>query len=153
VKFFCTLALAACSTVAAGQNSADQGVDRVIYLTSIEKTQEIQEVATVIRSVADIRSISTDASQRSLSVRGTAEQVALAESLAQELMAGQRSNAYDTGCQPATWSTFTTYLIARVSVTFRASPSRSGQSPTFGGHSRTMRRELSWCEVYPTKWR
>ena len=76
VNVFGSLILAACATTVTGQNSAEQGVDRVIYLTSIEKAQEIQEVATVIRSVAEIKSLSADMSQRSLSVRGTAEQIA-----------------------------------------------------------------------------
>ena len=95
VNVFGSLILAACATGVTGQNSAEQGVDRVIYLTSIEKAQEIQEVATVIRSVAEIKSLSADVSQRSLSVHGTAEQIALAESLATELMAGHGSSAYE----------------------------------------------------------
>ena len=64
-------------------------------LTNIEKPQEIAEVATTIRSIGDIRSLSTDTAQRSLSVRGTADQVALAESLAHELIIGRGSNAYE----------------------------------------------------------
>jgi hypothetical protein len=95
LKLFGSLFLAVCSSAAAGQNSSEQEVDRVIHLTSIEKPQDIQEIATVIRSVAEIKSLSADASARSLSVRGTAEQVTLAESLAYELTAGQGSNAYE----------------------------------------------------------
>jgi hypothetical protein len=95
VNVFGSLILATCATAVTGQTSAEQGVDRVIYLTSIEKAQEIQEVATVIRSVAEIKSLSAGVSQRSLSVRGTAEQIVLAESLAKELMAGHGSGTYE----------------------------------------------------------
>lgn len=95
VNVFGSLILATCATAVTGQTSAEQGLDRVIYLTSIEKAQEIQEAATVIRSVAEIKSLSADVSQRSLSVHGTAEQIALADSLAQELMAGHGSSTYE----------------------------------------------------------
>ncbi len=95
VKFFGFLFLAVCSTAARGQSSNEQEMDRVIHLTSVEKPQDIQELATVIRSSGEIKSLSADASERSLSVHGTAEQIALAESLAHELTAGQGSNAYE----------------------------------------------------------
>jgi hypothetical protein len=85
--------LAALVTVAAGQSSNEQ--DRVIYLTSIEKPQEMNEVATVIRSIAEIKSMSVDTSQRSLSFHAPAEQARVAELLAKELMAGQSSDAYE----------------------------------------------------------
>jgi hypothetical protein len=95
VHVFGSLILVTCATVLSGQDSPEPGVDRVIYLTSIQKPQEIQEVATAIRLITEIKSASTDVSHRTLSVRGTAEQVALAESLAKELMAGQGSSAYE----------------------------------------------------------
>jgi hypothetical protein len=95
VKLFGSLILAICSTAVVGQNSNEQEMDRVIHLTSIEKPRDIQEIATVIRSIGEIKSLSADASARSLSVHGTAEQIALAESLAHELTAGQGSNGYE----------------------------------------------------------
>ena len=94
VSILVSIILAACVSVATGQSSNNQ-VDRVIYLTSIEKSQEIGEVATVIRSITEIRDLSVDASQRSLAVHGTGEQIRVAESLAKELMAGHSSDAYE----------------------------------------------------------
>lgn len=85
-KLIAALVLAACSTAAHGQdssgpqNSGGEGLDRTIYLTNIDKAQDICQIAGAIRLVADIQSPSTDTSQRTLSVRATAEQVALAES-------------------------------------------------------------------------
>ena len=92
---FLTLVLFAAG--ASGQTSTEQSVDRVISLTSIEKAQELSEIATVIRSIADIKSLTVDPSQRTLAVQGTAEQIAMAESLAQELapQPGQRRDAYE----------------------------------------------------------
>jgi len=89
------LSLIAFSSLAPGQTPSNQEIDRVIYMTAIDNPKEIAEVATVIRSVAEIRSLFVDASHRSLSVHGTAEQVALAASLARELTSGQRSNTYE----------------------------------------------------------
>jgi type II secretory pathway component GspD/PulD (secretin) len=92
---FLTLVLFAAA--ASGQTSTDQSVDRVISLASIEKAQELSEIATTIRSIAEIRSLTVDPSQRSLAVHGTAEQIAMAESLAQELAPrpGQSRDAYE----------------------------------------------------------
>src|ERR1700733_863940 len=95
VRLFGSLFLAVCSTVLAGQNSNEQEMDRVIQLASIDKPQDIQEIATVIRSIGEIKSLSADASTRSLFVHATAEQITLAESLAYELTGRQGSNAYE----------------------------------------------------------
>lgn len=58
---------------------------RVLYYTHAETMQDIQEIATVIRSMTDMRQISTATAPRSLAVRGTADQIALAEWLFSEL--------------------------------------------------------------------
>jgi len=60
-------------------------VVRVIYPTYAATLQEFQEVATVVRSVAQIRRVFTYNAPRALALRGTAEQAALAEWLCNEL--------------------------------------------------------------------
>jgi hypothetical protein len=73
-------ALATC--VAFGQ---DASVTRVFQLHHVETTQDVQEVATVIRTIADISDVSTDTLQKTISLRGTASQIAIAEFLFTEL--------------------------------------------------------------------
>ena len=60
-------------------------LDRVFNLTQTETVQEFQEVATTLRTIADLRPLSADSAQRSLAVRGPADQVALAQWLVSEL--------------------------------------------------------------------
>lgn len=62
-----------------------QDRDRTFYLTHTATTQQFQEVATAIRTIADIKLISTDNDQKRVSVRATAPQIAIAEWLFNEL--------------------------------------------------------------------
>ena len=75
---FVITALLACA--AFGQDTI-----RVFYFAGAGTVQEMQEVATLIRVMADISQVSTDNGQRSLALRGTASQLALAEWLFSEL--------------------------------------------------------------------
>lgn len=59
--------------------------DRVFYLTHTDTVQQFQEVATVIRTIADIREVTTDNDQKSVTVHTTAGQIAMAEWLFNEL--------------------------------------------------------------------
>lgn len=67
-----------------GQTVADVR-DRVFYLTHTVTVQQFQEVATVIRTIADIQQISTDNDQKRVTVRATGGQIAMAEWLFNEL--------------------------------------------------------------------
>ena len=70
--------LSAC--VAAGQDVA-----RVFRLHHIESTPDLNDFTTLVRTLAEIRDISTDATQKTMSVRGTAGQISVAEFLFTEL--------------------------------------------------------------------
>jgi general secretion pathway protein D len=63
----------------------EEMVVRVFYLQNITKVQDLQEVATAVRSVTDIRRFFTYNGQNALLVRGTADQMALAEKLISDL--------------------------------------------------------------------
>lgn len=63
----------------------DEMVVQVFYLANITKVQELQEIATAVRSVTDIRRLFTYNSQNAILVRGTKDQVALAEKLIHDL--------------------------------------------------------------------
>jgi hypothetical protein len=80
------LTIAVCWLPAApGQTPAAQNVDRVFYLTQNETAQDLQEIATTIRSVTDIRQVMADETQRTVTVTTTAGQMAMAEWLIHEL--------------------------------------------------------------------
>ena len=64
---------------------ADDDVVRVLYLLHTATVQDFQEVATLVRTMADIRRVFSYNSPRALVLRGTAAQMAMAEWLSNEL--------------------------------------------------------------------
>lgn len=58
---------------------------RVFYLKNATTVQELQEISTTVRSVAEIRRAFTYSAQNALLLRGTPDQIALAEKLIQDL--------------------------------------------------------------------
>ena len=60
-------------------------VVKTFYVTNATSVQEFQEIATAIRTVADIRRVYTYNAQKAMVVRGTVDQVALAEKLVRDL--------------------------------------------------------------------
>ncbi|MBC7928669.1 MAG: hypothetical protein H7039_23750 [Bryobacteraceae bacterium] len=60
-------------------------VVKVFYIKNATSVQELQEISTTIRSVTEIRRAFTYNAQYAILVRGTADQVALAEKLVQDL--------------------------------------------------------------------
>src|SRR5438552_12246127 len=73
------------TSVTSAQPAAPQSIERVLYLTNGETPQNLEEIATTIRSVGDIRQVSVDAEKATVTVRGTANQIAFAEWLVNEL--------------------------------------------------------------------
>lgn len=65
--------------------SAAFGQDRVFQLTYAKTAQDVQEIATILRSTGDIREVSADGDGKSLAVSGTPGQIDLAEWLVKEL--------------------------------------------------------------------
>src|SRR5258707_10442597 len=70
---------------ASAQKPAEDSVDRVYQFIHTDKAQSIQEIATAIRTIADIKQVSVDTEKRTLTVRGTAAQIGVAEWLWKEL--------------------------------------------------------------------
>lgn len=60
-------------------------VVKVFYLQNVTQPQELQEMATNLRAIADIRRVFTSTAQNAIIVRGTADQVALAEKIIHDL--------------------------------------------------------------------
>jgi hypothetical protein len=71
--------LAAAATVAWGQT------DRVLQLTQDGSKQEIERIADVLRTAADIQRVTIDQAKGALTVEGTAAQTALADWLVRQL--------------------------------------------------------------------
>jgi hypothetical protein len=63
----------------------DTSVARVFKLHHVETEQDLQEFATAIRTVADLPQVSVDTAGKSIALRGTPTQVAIAEYLFTEL--------------------------------------------------------------------
>jgi hypothetical protein len=62
-----------------------QDRDRIFYLTHTDTIQQFQEVATVIRTIADVKQIAADNVQKSVTVHASPDQIAMAEWLFNEL--------------------------------------------------------------------
>jgi hypothetical protein len=67
------------AAVATGQT------DHIFHLTHVATPQNYQEVATLLRVIAEVPQASPDAARKTLAVRGTPDQVALAEWLVNDL--------------------------------------------------------------------
>ena len=63
----------------------DDEVVKTFYVTNATSVQEFQEIATAIRTVADIRRVFTFNAQKALIIRGSMDAVALAEKLIHDL--------------------------------------------------------------------
>jgi hypothetical protein len=67
-----------------GQTPAPQAGDQTFYLAHTD-TRELQQIASLLRTVGDIRDVSVDESKAGLTVHGTAEQISMAGWLIAEL--------------------------------------------------------------------
>ena len=63
----------------------EDNVVRVFYLTNLTTAQELQEVSTTIRTVADIKKVFQYSAMNAIIVRGTPDQIMLAEKLVHDL--------------------------------------------------------------------
>ncbi|MGH9658940.1 MAG: hypothetical protein ACRD96_10385, partial [Bryobacteraceae bacterium] len=63
----------------------EEQVMKVFYLTNVNTPQELQEVATIVRTICDIRRLFTYNAQMAIIIRAEADRVALAEKLLQDL--------------------------------------------------------------------
>ncbi len=73
------------AAVLCGQTPAQQDQDRVFDFVNTAGAQQVQEIATVVRSIGDIRQLTVDATERTMSVQGTPDQIALAGWLLEQL--------------------------------------------------------------------
>ena len=82
-----------------------QQLDRTFHFSHAETVQDMQQIATVVRAIAEFKQIAPDTEQKLLSVHGTAGQIALTEWLMNEL-------DQPVGAQPGSGSDAHKYLMA-----------------------------------------
>ena len=73
------------AAAAFGQSVTPADAERVFHFSNSGTLQDLQEMATTIRSIADIRQAALDPALRDFTVHGTAEQIALAQGMFNEL--------------------------------------------------------------------
>jgi hypothetical protein len=79
-------------------NSDD--VVRVFYVTHAQTPQDLQEIATLIRTTADVKRLFIYNARKALALRGTAEQMKVAEWLIEELDQARGQAAAAPGAKP-----------------------------------------------------
>src|ERR1039458_9028235 len=67
------------------RSELEQSVLKTFYLTNLSAPTELQDVVNAIRAVLDVQRVQQLLSQNALVVRGTPDQIALAEKLVEDL--------------------------------------------------------------------
>jgi general secretion pathway protein D len=99
----------------AKRKELEQSVIRTFYLTNLSQPNELQDLVNILRTLLDTQRLSQFASQQAIVVRGTPDQIALAEKLIDDLdksrpevvvdvviMQVQRNKLRDLGITPPT---------------------------------------------------
>src|SRR6266853_4049387 len=127
-----TVAIAAflASTVSA-QTPTTASVERVVYLTNMRSPQGFQEMATAVRTVAQISILSIDSEHNSLGLRGTAS--------------GRDGRMDDSHDGQTSW------LAAFLSGDLEPGDARvpRANTSTTPRHRRVCRRSSQWCAPWP----
>src|SRR5437870_648869 len=76
---------ALCASAVFAQPRAAEPLERVLHFTLAETDQQLQEIATDIRGITEIPQVSINTAQRTLTLHGTAAQIAVAEWLLNQL--------------------------------------------------------------------
>lgn len=80
-----------------GQPLVGPPLDRTFQLSRAESSKDLNEIATVVRSITEIQQLTTDNERKTLTVRGTSDQIALAEWLISEVDRGDGAQLSQTG--------------------------------------------------------
>lgn len=110
----------------------EDSVVRVFYLSNLTTPQELQEVTTTLRTVADIRKVFTYNTLSAIIVRGTADQVLLAEKLVNDLDRPKSEVVVDVILMEASRN-----KTRNLAATLTGSDGLAGLNQTIGGTPRT----------------
>jgi hypothetical protein len=81
------------ATLAAATAPAQPEVSRAFHFTAVDNVQNLNEVATTFRSIADIPMVAANTSEKTLTLTGTATQIALGEWLSAQFDKAPSSQA------------------------------------------------------------
>ena len=87
--------LALLTSLSSGQPPAQPASDRVFHLAHTDGEQNFADIASLLRITADLSVASPDATQKTITVRGTPEQLGLAEWLFHEIDVARAHLIYD----------------------------------------------------------
>jgi general secretion pathway protein D len=133
-------------------------VVKVFYLQNVTTVQELQEIATNIRSITDIRRVFTYNAQNAILLRGSVDQVAVAEKIIQDLdkpkaevvidvvvMEANRARTRDIAMTLISGDTFG----IRVPITFNPHPVLSGTNgnDTNGGSTPPASNQITLAQL------
>jgi general secretion pathway protein D len=118
----------------------EDDVVKVFYVTNATSVQEFQEIATAIRTVAEIRRVFTYNAQRAMIVRDTVDKVALAEKLVHDLDKPKSEVVVDVMVMEVNSertrdlaATIASAGVAGLNVPFSFTPSGTTTTTTAGG--------------------
>ena len=125
----------------AKRKELEQSVLKTFYLSNLSQPTELQDVVNAIRAVLDVQRVQQLLSQNALVVRGTPDQIALAEKLVDDLdkarpevlidiavMQVSKDRSRTLGLSPPTSATVT--LQNNINTTTSSSGSSTGSTPT-----------------------
>ncbi|MGA2434492.1 MAG: cohesin domain-containing protein [Bryobacteraceae bacterium] len=120
----------------------EDSVVKVFYLSNLTTPQELQEVTTTLRTVADIRKVFTYNTLNAIIVRGTSDQVLLAEKLVNDLDRPKSEVIVDVILMEASRN-----KTRNLAATLMGSDGLAGLNQTIGA---TPRTSLQSPSVVPT---
>src|SRR5690348_9003859 len=125
----------------AKRKELEQSVLKTFYLTNLSQPTELQDVVNAIRAVLDVQRVQQLLSQNALVVRGTPDQIALAEKLVEDLdkarpeviidiavMQVSKDRSHTLGISPPTSATVT--LQSNLNTTTTTGTTNSGAGGT-----------------------
>ncbi len=129
----------------AKRKELEQSVLKTFYLTNLSQPTELQDVVNAIRAVLDVQRVQQLLSQNALVVRGTPDQIALAEKLVEDLdkarpevivdiavMQVSKDRSRTLGLNPPTSATITLQSNINTTTTTGTTTSGSGATVTQG---------------------
>jgi len=130
----------------------EEHVTRVFYLQNVTSPQELQEAMTAMRTVTDVRKVFPFNSQSALIVRGTADQIALAEKVLMDIDKPKPEVVVDILVMEASRSQTRNWAMTLTSggapgLSFPVSPAKGSESLTL--NQLNTIRSSDWTVTLP----
>lgn len=123
---------------------SDNDVARVFYLTSTGNVQSLQEVATLVRSIAEIRILFTYNAARVIALRGTPDQLKMAEWLLKELDQPSSARTSAQVAAPRSYTVATDDLLSIFYVPAASTPQALQETAVYVRNMTKIRRLFTY---------